>query len=153
MPRKIKAGLRGQRARLARHRRVAVVIALLALGVLVEATGVLAGASGRTASPAVAGKAPVAIAGPGGRVYVGHSYKNDVSPALTQIPPVPLRANPESEASPNPHIGRHVDAKDTVVQRTAAAPNMPSPTLNFDGIPFPGVACNCARSARRSTCR
>ena len=21
---------------------------------------------------------------------------------------------------------------------------MPAPTLNFNGIPFPGVACNCA---------
>src|SRR2546425_9497535 len=24
------------------------------------------------------------------------------------------------------------------------APNVPSPLLNFDGIPFPGVGCNCA---------
>ena len=24
------------------------------------------------------------------------------------------------------------------------APNMPAPILNFNGIPFPGVACNCA---------
>src|SRR6266540_535528 len=138
MPRKIKRA-----ARLARHRRAGVVVALLALGVLVEATGVLAGGSARTIASDVS-KAPVAVAGASGSVFVGHSYKNDLSPALREIPPVPLRATPEKEASPNPRIGRHVDARDPVVQRSAAAPNMPLPTLNFDGIPFPGVACNCA---------
>src|SRR5204862_8019531 len=74
----------------------------------------------------------------------GAADKNARSAALSEVPPVPLRATPEKEARPNPRIGRHVDARDSVVQRSAAAPNMPSPTLNFDGIPFPGVACNCA---------
>src|SRR5438034_5276556 len=97
MPRKIRKA-----ARLARHRRTGVVVALLALGVLVEATGVLAGGSARTSAPAVsAGQGPVALAGATGRVYVGHSYQNDLSPALREIPAQPLRVNPEREAAVN----------------------------------------------------
>jgi hypothetical protein len=51
---------------------------------------------------------------------------------------------PEHEANPNPRIGRHRNSADPVVQGSPAAPNMPGTTLNFDGIPFPGVGCNCA---------
>src|SRR5438094_2444291 len=129
----------------AARRRVGVVGALFALAVLVQAAVVFAGGSSHTNGPsAVSGSAPLAMAGSSGRVYVGHSYKNDVSPALREIPALPLRALPEREAATNPRIGRHRNASDPVVQRTLAPASMPAPTLNFDGIGFPGVACSCA---------
>jgi len=51
------------------------------------------------------------------------------------------------EASENPKLtkGRKlVNHRDTAVQRTMPRPNMPGPILNFEGIDFPGVVCNCA---------
>ena len=46
---------------------------------------------------------------------------------------------------PNPG---HVDVPDPVVERVSLLklliPDIPAPSLNFDGIPFPGVTCNCA---------
>src|SRR5438067_8120301 len=127
------------------RRRLGVVGALFALAVLVQAAVVFAGGSSHTNGPsAVSGSAPLAMAGSSGRVYVGHSYKNDVSPALREIPALPLKSMPEREAAANPRIGRHRNASDPVVQRTLAPASMPAPTLNFDGIPFPGVGCNCA---------
>ena len=57
---------------------------------------------------------------------------------------------PEREANENPKIPHsHKDAHDPVVQRTVAAPDllaslMPTTDQNFNGVPFPGVACNCA---------
>jgi hypothetical protein len=124
-------------------RRLGIVAALFALAVLVQTAVVFAGGSSSGAAT-VSGSAPVAMTGAAGRVYVGHSYKNDVSPSLGQIAALPLKPMPEREAAPNPRIGRHQNARDPVVQRTLASPSMPSPTLNFDGIPFPGVGCNCA---------
>src|SRR4051812_5807470 len=130
--------------RLATRRRAGVVVGLLGVAVLVQATVVLAGGSTGPAAPVLSTGAPTALNGVNGRVYVGHSYKNDISPALRGIPALPLRAAPDREAASNPHVGRHVNSRDTVVQRTVAAPNMPAPSLSFDGIPFPGVGCSCA---------
>src|SRR5437868_8487557 len=127
------------------RRRLGVVVGLVALAVLVQAAVTLAGGPSRASGAApVSGSAPLAMSGPAGRVYVGHSYKNDVSPALREIPAMPLKALPEREAAANPRIGRHRNASDPVVQRRLAPASMPAPTLNFDGIPFPGVGCNCA---------
>jgi hypothetical protein len=45
---------------------------------------------------------------------------------------------------------RHIDSFDPVVQNWDASvfggkgPNIPVPIRTFDGIPFPGVGCNCA---------
>jgi hypothetical protein len=79
------------------------------------------------------------------------SYRNDVSPALRDVAPLfPLAApKEEREANPNPKVpSHHKDAPDAVVQRRllaeAVGPNLPSTILNFDGIPFPGVGCNCS---------
>jgi hypothetical protein len=130
--------------RRAANRRVGVVVGLFALALLVQAAVVFAGGSTRTGAQAVSASAPVAMTGASGRVYVGHSYKNDVSPALRGIPALPLKPVPEREAAPNPRIGRHRDQADHLVQSELASPNMPSPTLSFNGIPFPGVGCNCA---------
>jgi len=85
---------------------------------------------------------------PGAPIRVGASYHNDTSPPLRDIPPAPYVGKQQREANANPKIPHtHVDQPDPVIQDThLAAPGatMPAPILNFDGIPFPGVACNCA---------
>jgi hypothetical protein len=83
----------------------------------------------------------------GGGVIVGASYRNDTSPPLREIPPIPIKARDQHEANENPKIpSHHMDGPDesAVQNQFVSAPNMPAPVLNFDGIPFPGVACNCA---------
>ena len=66
-----------------------------------------------------------------------------------KLPPPVISA--EREAKPRRKLpNNHKDTEDPVVQSTFHAltslvtPNMPSPILNFDGIAFPGVGCNCA---------
>ena len=83
---------------------------------------------------------------------VGASYKNDISPPLRSMPrwkASDLKA--EHEANENPKVPyRHHDTPDPVIQKSHVstlnllAPNVPSPIRNFNGIPFPGVGCNCA---------
>jgi len=83
---------------------------------------------------------------------VGASYKNDVSPALRDVAQRwPLQFKPQHEAAENPKIpNNHQDSPDTVVEDkfvsalALLAPLIPGPILNFDGIRFPGVGCNCA---------
>src|SRR5438046_295632 len=85
-------------------------------------------------------------------IEVGASYRNDVSPPMRDVPPwAAAGLKPQHEANENPKVPyRHTDSADPVIQKTSVsirnmvAPNVPSPTLNFDGIPFPGVGCNCA---------
>ena len=93
---------------------------------------------------------------PKSSIQVTHSYKNDVSPALRDLPamwpPKSWRAGKEEahEANLNPPVALfgHVDEPDPIVDKGVLgvlAPNaMPPVILNFDGIPFPGVGCNCA---------
>src|SRR6266571_8903933 len=63
---------------------------------------------------------------------------------------LPMTMKAEHEANDNPKIPhKHKDSPDPVVQNFGfssdiASLNMPATTLNFNGIPFPGVACNCA---------
>ena len=83
---------------------------------------------------------------------VVHSSQNDISAPLRDMATwdlVPLKA--EHEANENPPIGimRARDSKpDTAVQgdfvKSLLSKSIPTPGLNFDGIPFPGVVCNCA---------
>jgi len=87
--------------------------------------------------------APVSAQGPG-RVTVGRDYKHDVSPPVRDIVPARLPPIPEHEQAEPGRVGQHQDQPDPVVQDFLAAMAMPSPLLNFDGIPYPGVACNCA---------
>jgi len=87
-----------------------------------------------------------------GQPIVGASYKNDVSPALRDVGQGwPIQFKRQHEAAENPLIPNdHEDMPDTVVQDTQIsalallAPHIPAPILNFNGIPFPGVGCNCA---------
>ena len=90
----------------------------------------------------------------GSSVWVGASYHNDVSPPLRDMPASSesdLRRGRDREANENPKIPyRHIDSFDPVVQNWDASvfagkgPNIPVPIRTFDGIPFPGVGCNCA---------
>ena len=82
---------------------------------------------------------------------VSGSYRNDTSIPLRDMKPQPVFTKGEREANRNPKIPtKHTDSPDLVVQdsfsglNSLVAPNMPNPILNFNGIPFPGVACNCA---------
>src|SRR3989475_8830683 len=85
-------------------------------------------------------------------VIVGASVHNDTSPPLRDMKQEKVSKKVEHEANENPKVPaslKHKDSPDTVVQGfslllSLLAPNVPSPLLNFDGIPFPGVACNCA---------
>src|SRR6266436_3819298 len=85
-----------------------------------------------------------------GDITVVDSYHNDTSKPLRDMKPQPLvpKAVHENE---NPKIpNKHKDAPDPVVQdrfsdlTSLMSINAPTALLNFDGIPFPGVACNCA---------
>src|SRR5262245_49882417 len=83
-------------------------------------------------------------------MQVTASYHNDVSRPLRDLAAeyVP-QVRQEREAAENPKIpNSHVDSPDQVVEKSSLlrllAPSLPTPILNFNGIPFPGVGCNCA---------
>src|SRR5215813_8450250 len=155
---KIKANL----SRLMGARWLAVVIlAILATG-FATATALMKGWPGKTQSSKPSGrdifKAQAgSIAGQGnqkseGGVTIGYSYHNDTSPPLRDIEPKPIKPRErEEEENENPKIPHHhLDQPDGALQdqsislRSLLAPNMPDTILNFDGIPYPGVGCNCA---------
>jgi N-acetylneuraminic acid mutarotase len=78
---------------------------------------------------------------------VGRSYKNDISRPVRAMAQSHGAMQPLHVAAENPSLvgGKDLPAfADPVVQRTLPKSQMPSPMLNFDGIPFPGVNCNCA---------
>jgi hypothetical protein len=86
------------------------------------------------------------------RLQVTPSYHNDVSRPLREMAAWnPADSKPRHEANENPKVPNfHKDSADPVIQNRHAtvlgflAPSIPSPLLNFNGIPFPGVGCNCA---------
>jgi hypothetical protein len=83
----------------------------------------------------------------GSGLQVGTSYQNDTSLPLYYLPAWNGENKGERrEAAANPKVpNHHVDSPDPVVQHTLAPiAQMPIPILNFDGIGFPGVGCNCA---------
>jgi hypothetical protein len=127
-----------------------VIVSLFAVVALSVGAGVvLAGGAPRGITVQVSGPVARAPAATGAeastKVIVGRSYHNDTSLPLRALPTKPLVAGREIEASPNPRpVSEHKDAPDAVRQTKQFAPNMPATTLNFDGIVFPGVGCNCA---------
>jgi hypothetical protein len=90
-------------------------------------------------------KGPVAV---GNGQFVGGAQKHDTTPkALRDMPAKPVRALPaeeeeEDEGGENDRPIPH--GQDTVVQAQAAPPLIAGTIKNFEGIGFPGVACNCA---------
>jgi uncharacterized repeat protein (TIGR01451 family) len=91
------------------------------------------------------------------------SYKNDLSPTLSEMAvfsniTIGQLNNTGFEVKENYKTGIvHADSADAALQDfnvskiTLANPSMPATTLNFDGIPFPGVVCNCAPSDPNGT--
>jgi hypothetical protein len=86
----------------------------------------------------------------GGLIVVA-SYHNDISPPLGDMLVWPPQARPEHEANENPKIPfHHADSRDLIIQNRFASmlgllsPSIPKTILNFNGIPYPGVGCNCA---------
>jgi hypothetical protein len=87
-------------------------------------------------------------------VTEGKSYHNDVSPPLREMRPWSENdVKSEHEASENPKVPhRHKDSFDPIIQNmpssssalATSAPTIAAAIYNFDGIPFPGVGCNCA---------
>ena len=130
------------------------VLTLFAAGVLPSAGGP-APVSGT--GPQIGGfPAPNApLSGPGAKSAVVSvaSYKNDMSPPLREmaINSAPLQLGSNCELKENPKTGVfHLDAPDGALENQTASklalaqPNIPGTTLNFEGIDFPGVVCNCA---------
>ena len=93
--------------------------------------------------------APNPLQGKKQDVTVGESIRNDTSQPVREMKQLPV-FKPKKEANENPKIPHfHKDAHDRVVQNSVAvddftAANMPTTDMNFNGIQFPGVACNCA---------
>jgi hypothetical protein len=124
---------------------VGFVLCVASIFLALLAFGIFAGAPARAETPKV-----------NSGIQFGESYHNDVSPALrdlpTMWPPPDSKGEKEElrEANLNPKLPLplHVDVPDPVVERggllKTLIPDIPSPTLNFDGIPFPGVGCSCA---------
>src|SRR5689334_14518315 len=76
-------------------------------------------------------------------VLVGQDYHHDTSSPLRDMPAIPYKGTAEHEANLNPLLKRlHKDAPDGSLAQLQLAPlAMPTPILNFDGVPFPGVVC------------
>ncbi len=91
---------------------------------------------------------PSPMQGPRPEITVGESIRNDTSPPVREMKQQPV-FKPRKEANKNPKIAHpHKDAPDPVVQASITADaftaaNMPATEANFDGIQYPGVACNC----------
>ncbi|HEY2801694.1 MAG TPA: hypothetical protein VGI85_13960 [Chthoniobacterales bacterium] len=122
-------------------RRTLLATALFSGGFLLAlaAVGIFA-----SATPAVAARAKQA------QIRVVPSYHHDVSAPLRSMNPTPpSESRVELEGNLNPKLpSHHLNKKDTVVQQGfwlhKLAPSIPAPILNFDGIGFPGVSCNCS---------
>ena len=83
-------------------------------------------------------------------VVVRGSDRNDTSIPVREMKQLPMGGHEKREAAKNPKVPHsHKDMPDPVVQRTitgtdAVSAAMPAPDQSFNGISFPGVACNCA---------
>jgi hypothetical protein len=126
--------------------RVSLILLLLSAGALVAlvGSGLFAAAKEQPATPDNSG------------IQFGQSYYNDVSPALRDLPAIwPPRPPKENEAeeireanlNPKLPLPLHVDVPDPVIDHgllgVLLPDAMPATILNFDGIPYPGVLCQC----------
>lgn len=132
-----------------RVRIVVLVTAALLMAALALVPRIIeAKRSGAAASSQPAAADPVQGRKP--EITVGASIRNDTSIPLREMKQKPMDFGPEREANVNPKVPHfHRDAPDRVIQNTfdvtqLAAANMPSTLQNFNGIQYPGVACNCA---------
>src|SRR2546428_916565 len=125
--------------------RILISLVLCSAGVLLA----LLGLSDHSGASVLARRASQSQAS--GSLKVVASYHNDTSPPLREMLVWPPQLKPEREANENPKIPfHHADGIDLVIQKSSVsmlsllAPNIPKTLLNFNGIPYPGVGCNCA---------
>ena len=121
------------------------------LGLVLALAGVFLALVGFGAfSNASAQANPKAEAQQFGETTVIHPSHSDLSRPLREQPLVWPPAESEHEANLNPQIPhQHQDGSDPVIQssfwqRMIGVPSIPAPILSWNGIPFPGVSCNCA---------
>src|SRR5262249_13613059 len=99
-------------------------------------------------SAAQSGPSGTTLTGPSGNhVVLGQSSKNDTSGPLrnmatpftpsTKQQTIPVLPLPKSTTTPRTTTSGHVQTK-------LGAAKMPGALLNFEGIEFPGVNCDCA---------
>jgi hypothetical protein len=80
-------------------------------------------------------------------VTVSEDAHHDTSPPLRDLASAPISTKPQHVVSSTlPIVTGHQDRPDTAVQRGLAPAAIPTPILNFEGVDFPGVNCNCAPS-------
>src|SRR5207244_2262475 len=85
-----------------------------------------------------------------GETTVIRASHSDLSRPLREPPLICPPTETEHEANLNPQIPhQHEDEPDPVIQssfwqRMIGVPSIPAPILSWNGIPFPGVSCNCA---------
>src|SRR6266498_5546659 len=85
-----------------------------------------------------------------GETTVIPAVHSDLSRPLREQPLIWPPMQTEHEANLNPKIPhQHQDGPDPVIQnsfwqRMINTPAIPGPVLSWNGIPFPGVNCNCA---------
>src|SRR5215831_13157172 len=131
-----------------RRKTIGGVLSALFLALIVLAVAGGSGLAARSSSPGahvLAGPAVKPAMQPG--MSVGHSIRNDTSPALRTMPQIKASPMAPQQALRNPSVtaGRKLENRpDPDVQSTMPKANMPSTILNFEGIDFPGVNCNCA---------
>src|SRR5215467_9948077 len=130
-----------------RLRILILVVAVLLFGAILTIPRIIE--AKRSQSSAAANSASSAFQGQKEKITVGESIRNDTSPPLREMKQQPI-FKAKREANENPKIQHvHKDAPDHKVQKTIAADaftaaNMPTADMNFNGIQYPGVACNCA---------
>ncbi|MEP7118831.1 MAG: S-layer homology domain-containing protein, partial [Acidobacteriota bacterium] len=79
----------------------------------------------------------------GNGVTVIHSVKNDVSPALRDIPNAPSLPRISENEGPGINYNLGSPAKDPVVQNWFGALAMPTPSVSFEGISSVTSGCGC----------
>src|SRR6478672_10899511 len=132
-----------------RARVVVLVTAALFLTALIVVPRII---EAKRAGAVVASQPAIAepVQGQRPEISFGASVRNDTSKPVREMKQKPMDFRPEREANVNPHVPHfHKDAPDRVIQKQTdvtqlAAANMPSAMMNFNGIQYPGVACNCA---------
>ena len=130
---------------------IASVLCLFGVFVALVASGVFSNASAQTNATQAKAQEPKAQQ-PGQMIVIPASHADASRPLREQLLEWPPREKlgQEHEANLNlkiPH--KHQDGPDPVVQdsffqRLVNTPAVPGPILTWDGIPFPGVVCNCA---------
>jgi hypothetical protein len=137
-----------------RTKAIVVITAILLLTTVIMLPRISEAYSGRSGDEKVAptSPGPIAVLGQDQKndITVVSSYHNDTSIPLRDMKPQPVFSKQQHE-NENPKIPmKHKNSPDPVVQssfgdlKSLISVNMPSPLLNFNGIGFPGVSCNCA---------